>query len=326
MANINVAFWNVQNLFEPPVARTLKRGPRTVRERTAKLDLLASVINRFFNGQGPDLLALAEVGGRPMLDDLIGRLNGTFSWRVWEDSPFAQQTGLGIIGRDSRIASLTLLDQWRPVIGARPRILLVEGAIVGVARPIWLAVNHWKSRMPNPNPNGLTDWQDREAGARWLGNRLTRGGAAPCVIMLGDLNCEPIEPPLNNLSLNGVRHATTAIYSRTAACTLYNSAWRFWIDPDPWQYPRANYRASRPRTTFGASGPAVIFDQLLVSKDALLGRPLSLREDTIHYHPDARVYRHVRGGHIRPWPWTGKAGTYTGASDHLPLLAAFDIL
>lgn len=322
---LHVAFWNVQNLFEPPVARKIGRGPRTVRERNAKLDRLASVIDGFFNGAGPDLLALAEVSGRQMFDDLIGRLSGSFSFRVWEESPLSGTTGLGIVGRDARIAGLTLLDQWRPQYAARPRILLVECLLGGVPRPIQVVVNHWKSRLPNPDPNGLTDWQDRDDGARWLGNRLAQGGPQ-CVIMLGDLNCEPTEGPLNSLFLSGVRHATTAIHSRAAASVLYNTAWRFWIDPDPWQHPRANYRASRPKTTFGARGPAVIFDQLLVSKDALLGRPLSLREAMIHYHPDPRVYRHVRGGHIRPVPWAARGGgVYVGASDHLPLLATFDV-
>jgi hypothetical protein len=324
MAPINIAFWNVQNLFEPQIAQ---RGPQNVTERNAKLDQLAKVINGFFNGQGPDLLALAEIGGRQLFDDLVNRLTPPFSWRIWEDSPLPQTTGLGIIGRDTRIAGLKLLDQWRPETLARPRILLVECSIRAVPRPIIIVVNHWKSRMPNPDPNGLTDWQDREEGAEWLSNRLTQGGAQECVVMLGDLNCEPTEPPLNSPFLTGVRHATAVTYSRAAAIVLYNTAWRFWIEPDPWQYPRANYQASRPKTTFGAKGLPVIFDQLLVSKDALFGRPLSLKEDMIHYHPDARVYRHVRGGHIRPVPWKAQAGGgYVGASDHLPLLATFDVL
>jgi len=64
MSPLNVAFWNVQNLFQPPVARRFGRGPQTIRERNAKLDRLASVIDGFFHGQGPDLLALAPWAGR----------------------------------------------------------------------------------------------------------------------------------------------------------------------------------------------------------------------------------------------------------------------
>jgi hypothetical protein len=42
MANLNVAFWNVQNLFEPSV---VARGPQSQTELDEKLDVLADVIN-----------------------------------------------------------------------------------------------------------------------------------------------------------------------------------------------------------------------------------------------------------------------------------------
>lgn len=70
----------------------------------------------------------------------------------------------------------------------------------------------------------------------------------------------------------------------------------------------------------------MIFDQLLVSRDALLGLPLTLRESSVTYHPDHRVFRYNAKGHINPVPWPGPSiGRFDGASDHLPLLATFEI-
>src|SRR5580704_10897347 len=109
MADLNVAFWNVQNLFEVPIARKLKRGPRTNKEREAKLDRLAAVVGDFFGKRGPDLFAVAEVGNRSLFNELVDRIPGPYphGLRVWEDATMPEHTGLGLVGRDDRIAGLT---------------------------------------------------------------------------------------------------------------------------------------------------------------------------------------------------------------------------
>lgn len=58
MPDLRVAFWNVQNLFEPGLQN---RRPRHQQELDAKLDVLAMVLNGLFDDAGPDLLGLAEV-------------------------------------------------------------------------------------------------------------------------------------------------------------------------------------------------------------------------------------------------------------------------
>ena len=247
------------------------------------------------------------------------------SLRIWEDAKLAEHTGLGIVGRDDRIASLKLLDVWRPTAAARPRVILVECQLRSVSRPVWIVVNHWKSRLTKQKQTSTPDWQDRLDAADWLGRRLDLAGAMQCVVVLGDFNCEPTERPFNTLQLRGTRHASTAIKSAKAASTLYNSAWRYVSEPDPWQHPRpAGFLASRPRATCGEG--SVIFDQLLVSKDALLGRPLALRESSITYHHRSQNLRYNKTGHIKPVGWSeSKNGKFIGASDHLPVLATFDV-
>ncbi len=327
MKELNVTFWNVQNLFETRIARILGRGPQSKKSREAKLDRLASVIGDSFGKRGPDLLAVAEVGDRGLFDELIDRVAAPYppGLRLWEGATQPEHTGLGIVGRVDRIAGMKVLDVWRPTAHARPRALLVECQLRSISRPIWIVVNHWRSRLKKKRQIGTSDWQDRLDVADWLGRRLGLAGAMQCVTMLGDFNCEPTEKPFNTLQLRGTRHASTAIRSAKAASTLYNSAWRYLAEPDPWQYPRpVGFQASRPRTTCGTG--SVIFDQLLVSKDALIGRPLALRENSISYQSDPRIFCYNRNGHIKPVGWSrSKKGQFVGASDHLPILATFDV-
>ena len=71
MASLNVAFWNVQNLFEPGI---VSRGPQTPAELDEKLAVLGDVINAFFGGDGPDVLGLAEVNTKRIFLELVRRL------------------------------------------------------------------------------------------------------------------------------------------------------------------------------------------------------------------------------------------------------------
>jgi hypothetical protein len=97
MKELNVAFWNVQNLFETAIAKTLGRGPLTRKSREAKLDRLASVVGDSFGKRGPDLFAVAEIGDRALFDELVDRIHAPYApaLRVWEGATLPEHTGLG---------------------------------------------------------------------------------------------------------------------------------------------------------------------------------------------------------------------------------------
>ncbi|WP_441286094.1 hypothetical protein ACSRUE_27000 [Sorangium sp. KYC3313] len=71
MADLRVAFWNVQNLYEPG---TRKNGPTDEPELIAKLDAIARILDGLFAGAGPDLVGLAEVHTERILELLEQRL------------------------------------------------------------------------------------------------------------------------------------------------------------------------------------------------------------------------------------------------------------
>lgn len=98
--DIKVAFWNVQNLFKPG---SVARGPRTEAEINAKIDALTKAIGAFFQGRGPDLLGLAEISSRRLLDKLTAKLPSDYL-TVWEPPELDTQTGLALLARDTAFA------------------------------------------------------------------------------------------------------------------------------------------------------------------------------------------------------------------------------
>jgi endonuclease/exonuclease/phosphatase family metal-dependent hydrolase len=318
---VRVAFWNVQNLFE---AGAVDRGPQSEAEIDAKVDALATAIRGFFQGQGPDLLGLAEISSRRLLDMLAANLQGNYL-TVWEPPALDTQTGLALLARDAAFAQLQTIAAQRPVVDARPRSLVVRCDLLRKPQPIVVVVNHWKSRMPAEVSAQFRDADDRRESARWLGDLLANSQPETCAIVLGDFNAEPWEPPFNEVGLRSVRFFSTALYASATPAYLYNTAWRLLTEPDYWEVAsQPHYQEPRPKTSHG-EGKWLIFDQLMVSGRALRNGPIELVEKTVEYHcQDQVTSRRTNRGALRPLPWrTAPGGGFVGTSDHFPLLAVF---
>lgn len=93
MPDLRLAFWNVQNLFEPGV---VDRGPQSDAERNLKIAHLTQLINGFFDNEGPDVIALAELGAEAILLAIRDSLNGSHV-HLWQSSEQPTQTGIGVI-------------------------------------------------------------------------------------------------------------------------------------------------------------------------------------------------------------------------------------
>jgi predicted extracellular nuclease len=74
---IRIGTWNLENLFKPPSPY----APETQAEYDAKLDALAETITRM----DPHVLAVQEVGDPAALDDVAGRIGG--SWHIETAAP-----------------------------------------------------------------------------------------------------------------------------------------------------------------------------------------------------------------------------------------------
>jgi len=321
VGELRTAFWNVSNLFEPG---TCHRGPRTVAELDAKVEVVASVARSLFGGEGPDLLGLAEVGTERITDAIRSRLDGEYV-AAWVGPGMDDETGLGILARASVVAQVKLVAQYRPRMMARPRAAILRCTLRSASEPFLLAINHWKSRAAQ---RGTDDGADRIETARWLGSHLATSPRVTCVLVFGDFNAEPFEPPFSETGLRGVRFFSSALWARATPAYVYNTAWRFLCEPDYWEEARRpGYQEPRPKTTHD-SLPPVVFDQLLVSGRALRGGVLTLRERTVRYHCDEITATRVPGtGRLHParWQYDEATGFSSGASDHFPLVAVFDV-
>lgn len=326
---LKVAFWNVQNLFEPrtwpddPNRNVRGRGPQSREELDLKVHRLADCINSFFDGAGPDLLGLAEVHTDRILQALAKRLAGDYCV-LWEPAGTLRDTGLAVLGRIDAVPELTRSDAYRPSAEARPRTLIVRCKLARSPEPVLFAVNHWKSRRPS-SAGPFSDKADREQTADWLGDWLSRSADTPCVIVVGDFNAEPTESPFGELRLRSTRHFNRALGARATPACLYNTAWRFLTEPLTWEQRVRSRPENRPKRSF-ATG-FFVWDQLLVSGRALENGPIRLLEKTVGYHLGDMNSERDRRGVLRPvkW-WYNTVSDYRGASDHYPLVAEFEIL
>lgn len=321
MPNLHVAFWNVQNLFEPKPGG---KGPADDRELDAKLDTLATVIDGLFEGDGPDLLGLAEVETAGVLASLERRLRSRYL-RLFEPGP-DRWTGLSVLARVEHFADIDRVKAYRewdrsPQDRSMPRYLAARCQLKQGGEPIVFVVNHWRSRLGGPDAAS-----ERRKTARDLGDWLASKQDDPCVVVVGDFNAEPFEEPFGDFGLRAARHFSPDLWAQLAPACLYNTAWRFLCEPDPWEVVEAGgsaYDAPRPMTTY-ADPPPVLLDQLLVSGRALRGGPITLLEQTVGY-ACAGVAVPAAGGHKRPARWTYAEGRGSGASDHFPVVATFRI-
>ena len=325
MSTLKVAFWNVENLYEP--GTHANRGPQSDAELSAKLDALAETIDSFFGGRGPDILALAEVHNDRILDQLRTRLVDSYR-SVWEPALMAGQSGLGALARTTVVSGLTIQDAQRPSRMARPRSVVLFCSLKASPEPFLLVVNHWKSQMPAQRGAVFTSPRDRQESARWLGDYLSQCHRNTCALVLGDFNCEPVDAPFNEIHLRSTRFFSTALRSPDRPACLYNASWRFLTEPTLWDAhagPGPAPPEPRPKTTHVDGN--LVWDQLMVSGRALKNGPIRLLERTVDYHRDARTSRHNKLGILKPVRWAYQdAARNSGTSDHYPLVAEFEIL
>ena len=315
MATIKLSFWNVQNLFWPG---SVARGPNKPGELDHKVDRLAQCINRFFSPDMPDLVGLAEVQDEPLARKLVSKLNGNYDV-IWEHAPVG--TGLGVLVNSATVASARRVSAYAPSALARPRAVIVECVMRQTPVPFLLVLNHWRSRMPRRPGDAFSPARDRRETADWIRSQLLSPQQDP-VFLIGDFNAEPTESPFADSHLAASRHFPVGSNNSR----FYNTAWRFLHEPLYWEDRHARAAEARPKRTFDGYPPA-IFDQLLVSRQALNYVPFGIRESTVKCYVHDKVNsRQNRNGVLFPEPWQFRsAADFEGASDHYPLLAEVEI-
>jgi endonuclease/exonuclease/phosphatase family metal-dependent hydrolase len=192
-----VATWNLENLYLPGG----EFGPRDQAAYDAKLDALAATIAAI----GPDVLAVQEVGDPAALDDLTGRVGGT--WHVaLSTQPDDRGIRVGFAAR-TPLADVTELrrfpDRLAPVQvqdDGETADEMGRGGLAARAGGLVLVTCHLKSKLLS-FPGGRFNPRDEGERARYAAYALyRRAGEAVTVrahadtllpgsvVVLGDLN------------------------------------------------------------------------------------------------------------------------------------------
>jgi endonuclease/exonuclease/phosphatase family metal-dependent hydrolase len=306
-------FWNAENFFDDQDDNERREPDRDfdkwfATDRAAfrqKLQNLTTVLAEMNDGQGPDILAVAEVESEHaadlLADSLSKAVKGAPRYRnvLFRDPHGGRHIATAIITR------LPVLGDRTQLHGRRQRIL--EGHIEVNGADLVVLATHWTSRVSDTEGEGREHYADQI-----YGRFLAMYKANPRVDMLicGDFNDNPdSESVAQNLHATGDIDKVRAGGDPPALLDLFANLWAKNKDKD---------KKERVGTHF-YRGQAYIFDHLVVSPGLLDDRGWKCEVGTAHIWNKHKFVdklgRPVRFGTERDKVPLDERG----ASDHLPV-------
>ncbi|HEU0223086.1 MAG TPA: endonuclease/exonuclease/phosphatase family protein, partial [Paracoccaceae bacterium] len=236
-----IAFWNLENLFAPEnhpdrpdwlqrrVASDLRGWDEVLFAR--KLDQLARIIARMNAGAGPDILGVAEVENRFVLDRLAERINASQPGRSYAvvhaeseadtrgiDTAFLYD-GARYSADPATIFSHSVLRR----TGTRD-ILQATFRTVPGGNDLVILCNHWPSRSGGAAESAGFRATAGETLGYWHERIREVLGVRAAVLALGDFNDDPHDP---SLRFNAVAWRERGDVERALSAKFYNLAWRY---------------------------------------------------------------------------------------------------
>lgn len=351
MANIKIAFWNLQNLFDTTlseIAADLEYTPEEGWDQQAfeaKITNLASVISLMHDGNGPDLLGICEIENRQVAETLIENSNR-------QDYKIAHVETPDIRGIDT---SLIYSRDVFKLIG-KP-----EGHLVNLRYPtrdifqvnlqmlendaeLTVLVNHWPSRwkgLYRTEPYRITvanycgqiidnilkyprdqylSMPDDQATLDKLNARWNRN-----VLVMGDFNDEPFNRSLldelkatsgedkleEKIKKSGGKNTPTPKSYLSTQAYLFNCMWQF-----------IGLRDEGTCYYSDSTNTMNTLDQFIISRGLYYGmQDLKMKLDSVEiFKPDIMTTKVKR----RPKAFDKK--TKKGFSDHFPIQALIETL
>jgi hypothetical protein len=316
MTDLNIAWWNLENLFD---AETAQRDPElkaklrselrgwTAAVRDKKIAQLASVIHLMFDGAGPCLLGVCEVENEAVLERLAAATELPHRHYTVVSHPSHDARGIDVsfIVDTNELTVVSTHHQvvvkrnaTRDIFWARLRVNATGAEFVALG-------NHWPARSAGQYISEpfrmLTGETHAYIVSRLLAEDLGGDKNLP-ILSMGDYNDEPYNRAMQEYLL-GTRDPGRVRYSRSGH--MLNLMWPLMRGQDPGSY------------LFGSDW--YMFDQFLVSYGLLRG-PSPIRVDRASvaiFRPAA-----MRGtsGRPRRFGRPAKSGAdEDGFSDHYPI-------
>jgi 5'-nucleotidase (lipoprotein e(P4) family) len=307
-ATLGIAFWNVENLFDllddPNVEGDEEFTPTGPKKWTedryeTKLNNLATVISQMNDQQGPDVLGLAEIENRSVLEALVEKLKplGRDYQIVHHDSPSGRGIDCALI-YDARVLELDH-SKFHHVDAGNTREI-VEARFRRNGNELTVFVNHWPARSHDASYRvkaGLV--------LRKRIDQLLSADALADIIAMGDFNDHQADESIRDAL------EATAELKEIRGGKLFNTM--FALDP------------SVPTGTYVYNNQWETLDQLFVSPGMLIPNGVSwvmgstrpailVRDQLYNPHGDA-IARPSRS-------YTWNSFHESGYSDHLPVVSS----
>ncbi|MFW6020437.1 MAG: endonuclease/exonuclease/phosphatase family protein [Bacteroidales bacterium] len=304
-----VMFYNVENLFDTindPNKNDKEFTPEgrknwTHQRYLKKTEDIAKVIDAVGGDQPADLIGLAEIENRDVLERLVNHKTlSQYNYGIIHfESPDERGIDVALLYRKSTISKkfaekIRVDFPWDPKDKTRDilyaRLHLEQHAL-------HVFVNHWSSRGGGVDKTAPKRMRSaallREKVDKILGDNPDAN-----IVVMGDLNDEP-----ENLSVKRVLYATGNNGSK--GTSLFNMSW------EPYQKGRGTYHYWRDNEWN-------MLDQMIISRALLKKSGLKVTENLQGiFRPDWILHKNENGTKV-PDKTFGK-NYYGGYSDHLPV-------
>jgi hypothetical protein len=276
---------------------------------------VAKVISRLTLEERCSIIALAEVHGEATVEWIPRQIRGT--WRCLQEvSRGPQDYDLDLLYDTERVQPELQEISWltSSFVGAHVRPGVVARFSSQNGNDLVIAAAHWRSNMGGDTKNAESL---RSRAAEELRNAIgvTALEGIP-VMVLGDLNLEPFEEPLQSVfPTSRYRNLVRRHQQRNSSDTLfYNPAWRWMGERVAWSARESpfslagTYHEDRWVPTAWRT-----FDQVLVSAPLIGEEGWVLRESDLGIWIDSMVFDAQRSRPQKPF-------------DHLPILGTLDLV
>jgi predicted extracellular nuclease len=298
-ADLHIATYNIENLFDA-VDDPAKEDFDATRWDAEKLDVkcknLAAVIQAMNGGRGPDILGLAEVENRAVVEQMLAKIKlPQREYKVvHHDSPDERGIDVAIV-YDAKL--LKLADEKAHPVTVQTTRDILEAKLSWDNDVLYVMMNHWPSQN-NPET-------DRIAAAKVLRTRLDeilKHDPRADIVCLGDFNEKlPTDPAI----LDALRSTLDVTAAKDGV--LLNTGGKLLTEKNRGTYVYQN--------EWGA------LDHILVSPGLVHGPGVVWKKDSTRELREPKLLTKGNENQI-PKPhatYSGKNFDPTGISDHLPL-------
>ncbi len=313
----HIAFWNLENLFDiensprrtDKVARTLGKSIKgwTQALLDRKTNQLASVIQSMNSNRGPDVLGIAEVENRFVIDLLVQCLAplGRNYQVIHFDSPDQRGIDVAFI-YDANVLSVPLplednvFSHFVLRRTATRDILQVTFQTVAHQQQLVLLANHWPSRSGGQLESEAYRAIAGETLAYFHQRVMEIKGETTPVLAMGDFNDEPFNDSL----------ATYALCQRVPSLVAKGR--------DPYFLNLMWSLMGRGLGTLYYENLPNLLDQFLINKNWLKTMsPFKIKPDSVNIVKFAPMVD--KKGQPIPFGGMGKPVNQNGFSDHFPV-------